>query len=229
MLNEQLENKNSNLFLYIAICFVAILLISDTVAVKIIQVGPLSLTGATFIFPISYIFGDILTEVYGYKASRKIIWVGFLALILMSFFYWFVQILPAAPFWNNQHAYEMILGTVPRIVLGSIAGYFFGEFSNSYVMSKMKILTSGKHLWTRTVGSTIVGEAVDSILFVVVSFLGIIPLGGLVAMILSIYFIKVIYEVLITPITYLVVRKLKYIEGIDVYDRGVDYNPFTFK
>lgn len=229
MPNEQLENKNSNLFLYIVICFVAILLISDTVAVKIIQVGPLSLTGATFIFPISYIFGDILTEVYGYKASRKVIWAGFLALVFMSLVYWLVQLLPAAPFWHNQQAYEIILGAAPRIVLGSIAGYFVGEFSNSYVMSKMKILTSGKYLWTRTVGSTVVGEAVDSILFVIISFFGILPLSGLVAMILSIYFIKVIYEVLITPITYLVVRKLKSIEGIDVYDRGVDYNPFKFK
>lgn len=228
-MNKQPENKNSNLFLYIAICFVAILLISNTVAVKIIQVGPLFLTGATFIFPISYIFGDILTEVYGYKASRKIIWAGFLALILMSFFYWLVQILPSAPFWNNQKAYELILGAVPRIVLGSVVGYFFGEFSNSYVMSKMKILTNGKHLWTRTVGSTIVGEAVDSILFVSISFLGIIPLNGLISMILSIYIIKVVYEVLITPFTYIFVRKLKSIEGIDVYDQGVNYNPFTFK
>lgn len=228
MSNTQLEQKNSNLFLYMAICFVAILLISDTVAVKIIQVGPLSLTGATFIFPISYIFGDILTEVYGYKASRKIIWAGFWTLILMSFFYWFVQILPSAPFWNNQHAYEIILGAVPRVVLGSIVGYFFGEFSNSYVMSKMKILTSGKYLWTRTVGSTIVGEAVDSFLFIFIAFLGIIPVSGLFAMIFSIYIIKVIYEILITPVTYLIVRKLKQFEGIDVYDRGVDYNPFKF-
>lgn len=228
-MNKQLENKNSNLFLYIAICFVAILLISNTVAVKIIQVGSLSLTGATFIFPISYIFGDILTEVYGYKASRKIIWAGFLALIFMSFFYWLVQILPSAPFWNNQKAYELILGAVPRIVLGSVVGYFFGEFSNSYVMSKMKILTNGKHLWTRTVGSTLVGEAIDSILFVSISFFGLIPLSGLISMVLSIYIIKVVYEVLITPFTYIIVRKLKSIEGIDVYDQGVNYNPFTFK
>lgn len=229
MMNKQPENKNSNLFLYIAICFVAILLISNTVAVKIIQVGPLFLTGATFIFPISYIFGDILTEVYGYRASRKIIWAGFLALIIMSFFYWLVQILPSAPFWSNQKAYELILGAVPRIVLGSVAGYFFGEFSNSYIMSKMKILTKGKHLWTRTVGSTIVGEAVDSILFVFISFFGLIPLSGLISMVLSIYIIKVVYEVLITPFTYIFVRKLKSIEGIDVYDQGVNYNPFTFK
>jgi len=187
------------------------------------------LTGATFLFPISYVFGDILTEVYGYKASRKVIWVGFLALIFMSLIYWLVQLLPAAPFWNNQQAYESILGAVPRIVLASIIGYFAGAFSNSYVLSKMKIWTSGKYLWTRTVGSTIVGEAIDSFLFIIIAFTGIIPLSGLIAMILSIYIIKVSFEILITPITYLIVRKLKHFEGIDVYDRGVNYNPFKFK
>jgi len=225
----QLEQKNSNIFLYIVICFVTILLISNTVAVKIVQIGQLSLTGATFLFPISYVFGDILTEVYGYKASRKVIWVGFLALIFMSLIYWLVQLLPAAPFWNNQQAYESILGAVPRIVLASIIGYFAGAFSNSYVLSKMKIWTSGKYLWTRTVGSTIVGEAIDSFLFIIIAFTGIIPLSGLIAMILSIYIIKVSFEILITPITYLIVRKLKHFEGIDVYDRGVNYNPFKFK
>ena len=224
-----IEKNNSDMFLYVAICFVAILLISDTVAVKIIQVGSLSLPGATFIFPLSYIFGDILTEVYGYKASKKVIWAGFLSLILMSIFYWLIQILPSAPFWNNQHAYEVILGAVPRVVLGSVIGYFFGEFSNSYVMSKMKIWTKGKHLWTRTVGSTIVGEAVDTCLFITIAFFGILPLSGLISIILSVYIIKVIYEILVTPVTYLIVGKLKSIEGTDVYDHGVNYSPFTFK
>lgn len=229
MLNEQLEQKNSNLFLYIAICFVVVLLISNTVAVKIVQIGQLSLTGATFIFPISYIFGDILTEVYGYKASRKVIWTGFLALVFMSLVYWLVQLLPAASFWHNQQAYEIILGAAPRIVLGSIVGYFVGEFSNSYILSKIKILTNGRYLWMRTIGSTIVGEAVDSFLFIFIAFFGIIPLSGLITMVFSIYIIKVIYEILITPITYLIVKKLKDIEGMDIYDRGIDYNPFTFK
>lgn len=226
---QLVERKNSNLFLYITICFVTVLLISNTVAVKIVQIGQLSLTGATFIFPLSYIFGDILTEVYGYKASRKVIWMGFLALICMSLFYWLVQLLPSAPFWHNQQAYELILGVVPRIVLGSIIGYFAGEFSNSYVLSKMKILTNGRYLWTRTIGSTVVGEAIDSFLFVFVAFIGIIPLVGLVSMVVSIYIIKVIYEILVTPITYLIVGKLKHIEGIDMYDRGVNYNPFKIK
>lgn len=229
MPNVQLEQKNSNMFLYIAICFVTILLISNTVAVKIVQIGQFSLTGATFIFPISYIFGDILTEVYGYKASRKVIWAGFLALVFMSLIYWLVQLLPAASFWNNQQAYEIILGAAPRIALASIVGYFTGEFSNSYVLSKMKIWTSGKYLWARTIGSTVVGEAVDSFLFIIIAFIGIIPFSGLVAMVLSIYIIKVVYEILITPVTYLIVRKLKHFEGMDVYDRGVNYNPFKFK
>ncbi|MEK7478121.1 MAG: queuosine precursor transporter [Patescibacteria group bacterium] len=229
MSNIQLERKNNNLFLYIAICFVTVLLISNTVAVKIVQIGKFSLTGATFIFPISYIFGDILTEVYGYKASRKVIWVGFLALIFMSLIYWLVQLLPAAPFWHDQQAYELILGVVPRIVLGSIVGYFAGEFSNSYVLSKMKIWTNGRYLWTRTIGSTVVGEAVDSFLFVFIAFIENISLSGLIAMAVSIYIIKVIYEVLVTPVTYLIVGKLKRLEGINVYDRGVNYNPFKLQ
>lgn len=198
-------------------------------AVKIVQIGWLSLTGATFIFPISYIFGDILTEVYGYKASRKVIWAGFLSLIFMSLCYWLVQLLPSAPFWHNQQSFELILGIVPRIVLGSIIGYFAGEFSNSYVLSKMKIWTNGRHLWTRTIGSTIIGEAVDSFLFVFIAFIGNIPLPGLISMVVSIYIIKVIYEILVTPVTYLIVGKLKHLEGIDVYDRGVNYNPFKIK
>ena len=227
MSDIQLGQKNSNVFLYLAICFVAVLLISNTVAVKIIQIGQLSLTGAVFIFPISYIFGDILTEVYGYKASRKVIWAGFLAMVFMSVVYWLVQLLPSAPFWHGQQAYENILGIVPRIVLGSITGYFAGEFSNSYVLSKMKIWTGGKHLWARTIGSTVVGEAIDSFLFIFIAFLGTIPLSGLFSMVFSIYFIKVIYEILITPITYLIVKKLKRFEGIDVYDQEVNYNPFN--
>lgn len=218
---------DSKYFLYIAILFVAVLMISNTVAVKLIQIGPFSLAGAIFVFPISYIFGDVLTEVYGYKASRKIIWAGFAALVFMSFWYWAVQLLPAAPFWPNQKAYESILGLVPRVVLGSITGYFAGEFSNSYILSKMKIWTNGKYLWTRTIGSTIVGEGIDSVLFAVIAFTGLFSGSALVSIILSGYFIKVAYEVVATPFTYMIVNKLKKAEGIDVYDRGIDYNPFA--
>jgi hypothetical protein len=222
-------SKKSKYFLYIAILFVSVLMIANTVAVKIIQIGIFSVAGGTLIFPISYIFGDILTEVYGYKASRKIIWAGFASIVLMSVVYWLVQLMPSAPFWQNQNDYVLILGAVPRIVIGSMIGYFAGEFSNSYVMSKMKIWTKGKHLWTRTVGSTVVGEGVDTILFSTVSFAGILPFSALITIIISGYILKVAYEIIITPITYIIVSWLKHKENMDIYDHGVDYNPFSLK
>jgi uncharacterized integral membrane protein (TIGR00697 family) len=229
MTPETLAATHSKYFLYIAILFVAVLMISNTVAVKLIQIGPFIFSGGIFIFPISYIFGDILTEVYGYKASRKIIWSGFAALVLMSFCYFLVKLLPSPVFWQNQHAYEVILGAVPRIVLGSIVAYFAGEFSNSYVLSKMKVWMNGKHLWMRTIGSTIVGEGIDTVLFATIAFAGTIPFAGLAMLILSGYVAKVAYEVVLTPVTYLIVNKLKRAEGIDVYDRGITYNPFVLK
>ena len=219
-------SKNSKYFIYIAILFVAVLMISNTTATKLVQLGPFVVSGAIIIFPISYIFGDILTEVYGYKASRKIIWSGFGAIILMSLSYWIVQLLPPASFWQNQTAYETILGGIPRIVLASMTAYFCGEFSNSFVLSRMKVWMQGKHLWMRTIGSTIVGEGVDSIVFVFIAFYGTIPLNALFTLIGSIYLLKVIYEVIATPFTYIIVNKLKKAEGIDVYDRGISYNPF---
>lgn len=222
-------SKNSKYYLYIAIAFVAVLMISNTVAVKLIQIGPFVFAGATFIFPIGYIFGDILTEVYGYKVSRKIIWSGFAALVFMSACYYFIQVLPSPAFWQNQKAFELILGAVPRIVLSSIIAYFLGEFSNSYVMSKMKVWSGGKYLWTRTIGSTVVGEGIDSIIFATIAFAGTIPFSGLVTLILSVYFVKVLYEVILTPVTYYIVRKLKRAEGMDVYDRDISYNPFKLK
>ena len=221
--------EHSKYFLYIAILFVVVLMVSNTIAVKLFQIGPFFFTGAIMIFPIIYIFGDILTEVYGYRASRKIIWAGFASLILMSVVYYLVQLLPPAPFWPNQGAYEAILGLVPRIVLGSIIGYFAGEFSNSYILSKLKIWTKGKHLWVRTISSTVVGEAVDTVLFGIIGFAGVIPWNSLALVILSGYVAKVLIEVLLTPVTYLVVKKLKQLENVDTYDYGVNYNPFQLK
>ncbi len=230
-MNEPNESvsKNSKYYLYISIVFVVVLMISNTVGTKIVQIGPLSLVGANLIFPISYIFGDILTEVYGYRASRKIIWAGFFSVIFMAFCYWFVKVLPPAPFWKNQEAYNVILGGVPRIVVASMIAYFLGEFSNSFVLSKMKIWSNGKHLWMRTIGSTVVGEGVDTLVFIVIAFAGLIPVAALVSVILSGYIVKVAIEVVATPVTYFIVNKLKKAEGIDVYDRGISYNPFTLK
>ncbi|HRY31320.1 MAG TPA: queuosine precursor transporter [Candidatus Paceibacterota bacterium] len=222
-------SKNSKYYLYIAVAFVAILMISNTVAVKLIGLGPLVFTGAFLIFPISYIFGDILTEVYGYKATRRIIWAGFFSQILMIFCYWLVQVMPSASVWPNQLAYESILGIVPRIVVASMIAYFCGEFVNSYVLSKMKIFTAGKHLWARTIGSTVVGQLVDSALFTTLAFIATVPTSILFVMIAVQYFGKVLYEAILTPVTYYIVRKLKQAEGIDVYDNGIDYNPFKLK
>jgi uncharacterized integral membrane protein (TIGR00697 family) len=204
-------------------------MISNTVAVKLVKIGPFIFAGAIFIFPISYIFGDILTEVYGYKASRKIIWSGFVAIIFMSFCYWFVSKLPHPIFWQNQIAYQSILGIVPRIVFGSIVAYFLGEFSNSYILSKMKIWTNGKKLWSRTISSTIVGELVDSIIFAFIVFFGTMPFSALITLIFSGYLFKVLYEVIATPFTYIIINRLKKAEGVDVYDKGINYNPFIFK
>lgn len=227
--NETLIASQSKYFLYIAILFVAVLMISNTTAVKLVAFGPFVLSGAILVFPISYIFGDVLTEVYGYKASRKIIWSGFVALILMSFCYWLVQILPAPAFWPHQGAYEAILGAVPRITLASMLAYFAGEFSNSYVLSKMKVWMNGRRLWVRTIGSTIVGEGVDSTIFVAVAFSGTMPVSAMLTVVVSIYLFKVAYEILATPFTYTIVNRLKRAEGIDVYDRDITYNPFLLK
>jgi hypothetical protein len=226
----EIENKiirtDFKYFSIISSIFVALLLISNTLASKLFSIGPLIFTGAILIFPLSYIFGDILTEVYGYQKSRKIIWTGFFSLIFMSLLYWIVGLLPPAPTWNNQQAYLSILGVVPRIVLASILAYWAGEFSNSYVLAKLKVLTNGKHLWIRTISSTIVGEGVDTTLFVLIAFYGQISTGFLFIAILSGYLFKVLYEIIATPITYKIVRFLKKEEGIDVYDSNTKFNPF---
>ncbi len=209
--------------------FVAVLLISNTVATKLFSLGPFVFTGAILVFPISYIFGDILTEVYGYGRSRKIIWTAFFCLLAMSLVYWVVGLLPAAPGWENQQAYLSILGIVPRIAIASIFAFWCGEFANSFVLAKMKVLTSGKKLWTRTIGSTIVGEGVDTVLFTFLAFAGILPASLLVVAALSGYGFKVCYEVIATPVTYRIVNFLKKKEEIDYYDYKTNFNPFIIR
>ncbi len=217
----------SRYLIYIAVAFVAVLMISNTTAGKLIEVGPLAVSAALIIFPLSYILGDVLTEVYGYRAARKVVWSGFAALALMSLAYWIIQILPGAAFWENQGAYDVILGAVPRITLASMIAYFCGEFVNSYVLSRMKVWMNGKQLWMRTIASTIAGEGIDTVLFMFVAFAGLLPLSAILILIVSEYVIKVAYEVAATPLTYKVIAWLKRKEGIDVYDRGIDYNPFA--
>jgi len=206
--------------------FVAVLLISNVASAKIVKLGPLTFDGGTLLFPISYIFGDILTEVYGYRRSRRVIWVGFFCAALMALTFAVVGWLSPAEGWNNQSAYDAILGTTPRIVLASLTAYWAGEFSNSYTLARMKVLTRGRWLWMRTIGSTLVGEGVDTLLFVTIAFAGVLPTSLLIAVGLSNYVFKVGIEVLMTPLTYQVVSFLKRTESEDVYDRDTNFNPF---
>jgi len=210
----------------VMVAFVAVLMISNVASSKILVLGPFTFDGGTILFPLSYIFGDVLTEVYGYQRSRRVIWAGFAATALMAGVFALVGILPPAPDWPHQQAYQSILGMTPRIVLASLIAYFAGEFSNSWVLAKMKLLTKGRWLWTRTIGSTLVGQGIDTLLFVVIAFYGILPTSLLVAVITSNYVFKVGLEALVTPITYRVVNGLKRAEQEDYYDYGTDFNPF---
>ncbi len=217
--------------------FVIVLICSNLIGpAKIAQIalpyfGVVTFGAGVLFFPISYVFGDILTEVYGYARARKVIWAGFTGLGFASFMAAVVVALPPAPFWSNQAAYEIAFGSTWRIVLASMCAYFCGEFVNSYVLAKMKIITAGKWLWTRTIGSTIFGEAVDSALFYPLAFYGtgIIPDDKLPLVMLSQFVIKVGVEVVFTPVTYKVVNALKRAEHEDYYDRKTDFNPFSLK
>lgn len=219
--------KEYKYFTLITALFVAVLLISNIASSKIVVMGPFTFDGGTILFPISYIFGDVLTEVYGYRKSRQVIWIGFGCALLMTIVFAIVGFLPAASDWTNQDAFNAILGTTPRIVAGSLIAYFAGEFSNSFILSKMKIFTRGRWLFTRTIGSTIVGEGVDTLIFVMVAFAGIFSRETLLAIIVSNYIFKVVFEVILTPVTYVVVRYLKRTEKADVYDYKTNFNPFV--
>ena len=206
--------------------FIVVLLISNLVGQKICAFGDLRISGAQLLFPLTYIFGDIFTEVYGYAASRRAIWNGFLACGLLAAMGLITVALPPAPDWPNQQAFATVFSFVPRLVVASLIAFWCGEFANSYVMAKMKIITRGKQLWTRTVGSTVVGQAVDTCILMVVGFGGTLPAKTIVTLILSGYIGKVIYEVVMTPVTYAVVNFLKRQEGVDAFDYATDFSPF---
>jgi len=210
----------------ITVAFVSVLLISNVASAKILDLGVFTFDGGTILFPLSYIFGDILTEVYGYGRSRRVIWMGFFAAMLMSLCFMVVGALPASPDWPHQEAYDAILGLTPRIVIASLTAYFLGEFVNSYIMAKMKILTKGKYLWARTIGSTLGGEFVDTAIFVGVAFYGVLPGEILPAILISNFVFKTLVEVLFTPVTYAVVGFLKRAEQEDHYDYDTNFNPF---
>lgn len=223
---DKFQGKEPRFYDIISGLFVALFLVSEIGATKIALLGQFQLPGAVIVFPISYIFGDVLTEVYGYARTRRIIWTGFISAILMSVIFLIIQYLPSAPEWEGQHAFEMILGFVPRIVVASILGYWVGEFTNSYVLAKMKILTRGKMLWSRTMGSTLVGQGFDSLIFGFTAFAGALPTTVIWGMVTDLYVFKVLYETIATPFTYAVVKFLKKNEGIDTYDFGTNFNPF---
>lgn len=206
--------------------FVVALLVSNVVGSKITALGPLRMSGAQLLFPVTYIFGDVFTEVYGYGAARRAIWIGFLASALLSAMAMFCVWLPPAPGWNNQDAFRAVLGFVPRMVAASLIAYWCGEFANSFVMAKMKLLTHGKHLWTRTVGSTIVGQGVDTAVVMTLAFGGSLTPSLIGSLIVSGYLFKVVYEILATPLTYAVVNFLKREECADAFDDRTNFNPF---
>jgi|SRR5215467_10085036 len=206
--------------------FVVLLLISNLVGQKITAIGPFRVSGAQLLFPITYIFGDVFTEVYGYGASRRAIWIGFFASALLALMGLFTVWLPPAPDWHGQAAFEVVFRFVPRMVAASLIAYWCGEFANSLVLAKMKLWTGGRYLWTRTVGSTVVGQAVDTVVVMTLAFGGSLTLSLIGNLILSGYFFKVAYEVLATPLTYQVVNSLKRHEGVDSFDRATNFNPF---
>jgi queuosine precursor transporter len=208
--------------------FVVVLIVSNLIAPKFVEAGWFRFSAAQLLFPLTYIFGDVFTEVYGYGASRKAIWTGFLASIIMTAFGLFAIWLPPAPEFHNQQAFETVFGVVPRNVAGSLLAYWAGEFANSLTVAKMKLWTDGKYLWTRTVGSTIVGQAVDTTIVIFFIFWGQ-PLGIMFRLIVSGYLFKVTYEVLATPLTYAIVNFLKRAEGVNYFDRRTNFNPFALK
>ena len=232
--------KQYRYFDLIMAVFVTVLVLSNIASsAKIVDLGfslfnvPMAFDAGTILFPVSYIFGDVLTEVYGYKRSRRVIWAGFACLALSAFVFWIVGILPGEATWQGyagDAAYSVILGGMSTggIVLASLAGYWMGEFSNSFVLAKMKVLTNGRWLWTRTIGSTLVGELVDSIMFVVIaSAFGVFPWSLFLTLTVTNYLFKCGVEVLMTPVTYGVVGFLKKMENEDFYDRETNFNPFA--
>ena len=207
--------------------FVAVLIISNVASTKILLLGPFTFDGGTVLFPLAYIFGDVLTEVYGYSRSRRVIWTGFFWVAMAAIVFSVVDLLPPAPDWGLQDSFHAVLGQTPRIVAGSLAAYFLGEFTNSFVLAKLKLLTKGRWLWTRTISSTLAGQAVDTGIFLAIAFLGALPIPLLVVVFVSNYVFKVGVEVFFTPVTYWVVGVLKRLEREDYYDWKTNFNPFA--
>jgi uncharacterized integral membrane protein (TIGR00697 family) len=227
--SERNQPQFSPLFLVLACFFVTTLLLANIIAGKMANFFGITLPAAVILFPLTYIFGDVLTEVYGFKKARLIIWLGFAANLLMVAVFLLTIALPYPDFWQGQTAFATVLGLTPRIVAASLLAYLAGELVNSVVLSRMKVRTKGRNLWLRTIGSTVVGEGIDTVLFIAIAFGGTLPPGVLGTMMLAQYLWKVVYEAAVTPLTYYVVRWVKQQEQLDVYDTKVKYNPFGWE
>jgi queuosine precursor transporter len=215
-------------FDFVMASFVAILLLSNLIgASKLATVGGFTFGAGILFFPLSYVIGDVLTEVYGYANARRCVWMGFAALLFMAFMSYVVVAMPAADGWDGQAAYESVFGSTWRIVAASILAFWAGEFVNSFVLAKMKIWTAGKYLWMRTIGSTVFGQGIDSLIFYPVAFLGIWSTELVITVMFTNWGLKVLWEALLTPVTYAVVGWFKAREGVDVYDTGTDFSPFA--
>ena len=214
-------------FITLVALFITCLIAANITGVKLISVFDQVLNAAIVIFPVSYIIGDVLTEVYGYREARRVIWLGFLCNLIVVAAIWVSLVLPAASFWDGQEAYERILGATPRILGASFLAYLVGEFANAVVLAKMKVATQGRFLWARTIGSTLVGQGLDSLIFITLAFGGVIPLGALTTAIVTQWLVKSAYEAAATPLTYAVVGYLKRREGKDAYDRDTRFSPLA--
>jgi hypothetical protein len=234
--SQPMHNKTYRWYTLVTAIFVTTLIVSNIIAVKLIQIGVFIVPAAVIIFPVAYIFGDILTEVYGYARARQAIWIGFLCNFLAVIAIWISGMIPAPPFWTignfssaelSQQAFQAVLGFAPRLLIASFAANLVGEFLNSIVLARLKVRTSGRHLWLRTITSTLVGQAADSAIFISIAFWGILPLSDLVQAILSQWSLKVLYEIVVTPLTYIIVNRLKRAEQEDYFDRETNFNPIA--
>ena len=203
--------------------FVMTLIVSNIASIKVVAIGPLVFDAGTILFPLSYIVGDIVTEVYGYRKMRSLLYVGVVSLILTMTTFWVVQILPASPDWPNQVAYESILGVVWRIVLASVTALFLGEIMNAYVMARMKVRSKGKNLWVRMISSSVVGSAIDTVVFSTVAFLGTMPFDALAQLMITVFLIKITTEVVVSPLTIKIINIIKRREKIDTYEQPATY------
>ncbi|MCG6186566.1 queuosine precursor transporter [Maribellus maritimus] len=224
-----MNNKVSVLFMLAGILFATCLLISNILASKIIMIGPWSAPAGVLIFPLAYIINDVIAEVWGYRKARLIIWAGFGVNLLAVLFFSMAVAVPSAPFYEGQNAFASVLGNTPRIVAASLLAYLFGSFLNAFVMSKVKVITEGKSFSLRAIVSTLAGESIDSLIFILVAFAGVFPVNVLLGMIVTQAVIKTVYEIIVLPLTLVVVKKVKQLEGEDTFDYSVSYNPFRLR